>query len=743
MTPKSLALAITEQLLPHVGLSDAGSYWKSDLRRVEQVAIDAASLADQVAESSRRAGLSFVRRSFNADEWSEALRDAASPLVAIADHPTEGLRAAVIDAVRPDAMELRLSSGDSLGESLRVSPAEAFGRIAGSGGIVLVLFPVMRVESATPEGPESGGAHSQGHANGHAAHGPTPLERLGTLLLLEKGNIGLVYAYATLVGLFSLTLPLGVQAIIGLVSGGLFLQPVMLLIAFVVAGTLATGVLQVLQLAAVESIQQRIFARIALEFSIRVPRMNVEQAWREDLPERMNRFFEVVTIQKSLGKLLTGTTTALLQVVFGLLLLTLYHPYFTLFSLALVVTFVLIVRITGPAGLETSLMESTHKYRAVHWLEEVARAVHTFKSAGRATPALERMDGHVSGYLRYRQRHFRVLITQAMAAIGFKVIVTGALLVLGSVLVIDRQITLGQFVAAELVIVTVLAGIEKLVGSLAEVYDVLTAVHKLGHVTDLALERTEGLPLAAGDAGVRISLDRVSYRYPGGEQDALTDLSFTAQPGERLAITGPDGSGESTLISVLAAMRPGYTGTLQMDGITLRDLDPAALRDRIGLVLGSSELFEGTVEENITLGRRGVGAHEVLAALERVGASDAVQAMPLGLRTVLANDARGLPSSLRVRLLIARAIVARPRLLLVDECLATVEPAARRDIVAALTDRAAPWTLLLVTHTRSVLESVDRVLVLQNGRLHAEGPWASLAGDPLVASLFPVSGRAA
>lgn len=747
MTPTNLALRLTEQLLLHVGITDVGPEWKSDLLREDRPAADAAALADAVSECGRRAGLSFLRRSFNAAEWGEALRDAAAPMIAVADHPARGLRAALIESVAPAALDVRFEDGTGTSASRRLAPAAAFAELAGANGIVVVLFPVMRVEAGSARShADGGGSGRDGHehaAHDQAGHGATPLERLGALLLSEKGNIGLVYAYATLVGLFSLTLPLGVQAIIGLVSGGLFLQPVVLLIAFVVAGTLATGVLQVLQLAAVESIQQRIFARLALEFSIRVPRMNVEQAWREDLPERMNRFFEVLTIQKSLGKLLTGTTTALLQVVFGLLLLTFYHPYFTLFGIALVATLAAIVRVTGPRGLETSLMESTYKYRTVHWLEEVARAVHTFKSAGRATPALERMDGHVSGYLRYRQRHFRVLVTQAMAAIGFKVVVTGALLVLGSVLVIDRQITLGQFVAAELVIVTVLAGIEKLVGSLAEVYDVLTSVYKLGHVTDLPLERTEGLALEASGSGVRLALDRVSYRYPGSERDALVGLTFRVAPGERIAITGPDGSGESTLIGLLAAMRPGYTGTVQVDGVTMRDLDPAALRDRIGLVLGASELFEGTVEENITLGRRGIGAREVLAALERVGASDAVQAMPLGLRTVITNDARVLPSTLRVRLLIARAIVASPRLLLVDECLATVDPAARREIVAALTGPDTPWTLVLVSHTPAVLEAVDRVLVLDEGRLHAEGPWARLAADPLVRSLFPANRGAA
>lgn len=412
-----------------------------------------------------------------------------------------------------------------------------------------------------------------------------------------------------------------------------------LLIGFVVLGTLATGVLQVMQLSAVERIQQRVYARIALEFAVRLPRVGTEAAWATDLPERMNRFFEVVTIQKSLGKLLTTTTTALLQVIFGLLLLTFYHPYFTLFGLGLVGALYLIIRWTGPRGLVTSKMESAYKYRTAHWLQEVARSVVAFKAAGRAVPALERMDVEVAGYLQYRARHFRVLVIQAMAAIGFNTIVTGALLILGSVLVIDRQITLGQFVAAELVIVTVLAGIEKLVGSLAEVYDVMTSVDKIGAVTDLPLETTQGLPLPAG-SGASVEVDHLRYSYPDADRPALAGVSFRLAPGARVAVTGSDGSGRARCWRRSRGLDRSE-GTVLIDGMTLRDLEPAALRDRVGLVLNGAGLFEGTLEENISLGRVDVGTDAVVAALERVGAHATVQRLPDGLRTLVENGDAG------------------------------------------------------------------------------------------------------
>lgn len=721
MDPNPIPRLVTQWLSARLGTESTDAAWRTDLARLDPIPAQAAPVADRIVEAGRRAGISFLRRSLGASEWSAHAAKLEVPVVLLADHPTAGLRVGVVDRRDGDTFVVREATATGVGEP-RTFDAKALLAWLSEGGIVGVLIPTA-IPAITPIPVKE----------------PSPLERLWELLYVERGNIGLVYAYATLVGLFSLTLPLGVQAIIGLVSGGLLLQPVVLLIGFVVLGTLATGVLQVLQLAAVESIQQRIFARFALEFSLRVPRVGLEETWHEDLPERMNRFFEVVTIQKSLGKLLTGTTTALLQVVFGLLLLTFYHPYFTLFGLALVVTLALIVRLTGPKGLETSLKESTYKYRAVHWLEEIARAVTTFKAAGRSTPALEQMDAHVSGYLKYRQRHFRVLVTQAMAAIGFKVVVTGALLILGSALVIDRQITLGQFVAAELVIVTVLAGIEKLVNSIAEVYDVITSVVKLGHVTELPLERATGLALADGK-GLGVRLQNVSYRYSDADRDALSDISIDIAPGERLAVTGSDGSGESTLLNVLAGLLPTCRGVLQYDGITHRDVDPASLRDHIGLILATAPFFDGTVEENIALGRTDIGPAAVRDALVRVGAADEVQAMPKGVQTELMNDGRGLPTSLRVRLLVARAIVNRPRLLLVDEWLTNIEPDARRELTALLTDRTAPWTLVIVSHAREMLEACDRALVLDAGRVRAMGAWRVVAHDPFVAALVPTNG---
>jgi ABC-type bacteriocin/lantibiotic exporter with double-glycine peptidase domain len=513
-----------------------------------------------------------------------------------------------------------------------------------------------------------GGEAAQG---GDDDHGPSPLARLWALLVREKRDVWLVFGYATLAGLFSLALPLSIQQIVQLVSGRMLLQPTYILVAFVLLGTVGVGALQVAQMAVVENVQQRVFARLALEFSFRVPRLRYDVALREDLPEVMNRFFETVIIQKSLSKLLLDLSAAVLTTLFGLVLLTLYHPYFTFFSLALVLGLGLILWATGPKGLSTSIAESRYKYKVVHWLEEMARANTAFKFAGRSALPVERMDALVSGYLGYRKSHFRVLVQQTVSVIGFKTLIVGTLLVLGIGLVQGNQITLGQFVASEIVIVTVLAGIEKLISSLEVVYDMLTAVDKIGHVTDLPLEAAGGLALPAaplmsaraGDAapdagtegGLALSARGLTFRYAPGAEPAVRGVALDVRAGERVGITGYEGSGQTTLLKLFGGLLDGYEGAVAVNGMPLRDLDRAAYRAAVGQLLSPDDLFDGTVEENVAVGRTHIAPADVLRALERVGLGDWVRSQPRGLGTQIANGGRALPAHVVSRLLMAQA----------------------------------------------------------------------------------------
>ncbi|WP_310570241.1 ABC transporter ATP-binding protein [Gemmatimonas sp.] len=619
--------------------------------------------------------------------------------------------------------------GDSLAETL-------FRRMS-SGNALTALAPMAlrpsnsSLSSAYPHSPVG----ESGRADEHEPR--TPLDRTFALFARERREILTVFFYATLSGGLSLILPLAVGGIVQIVQGRLYLQPVIVLISFVVLGTIIAGVLQIGILKVVERIQQRVFARMALEFAFRIPRLRYAASLEQNLPEQMNRLFEAIAIQKGVQKLLLDVPTALLTIVFSLMLLTLYSPWFSVFAIVVTAALWFIIRWSGPEGLETSIVESKYKYKAVHWLEEIARAFHAFKYAGDSTLPVERMDDVVTGYLKYRRKHFAVLVKQTIALIGFKTFITAAVLIIGATLVQTNRLLLGQFVAAEVVIVTVLAGVEKLITSLATVYDVLTSVDKSGHVADLPLEARGGLaPIHTLGVGVSIVTKDLRYRYPSARSASVDGVTLQIEPGERVAIMGSDGSGQSTLLKLLGGLIDDYDGTIRFDGVTLRDLDRPALRARIGQMLSWTDLFDGTVEENVSVGRTHITPRDVREALDDLALTDEIQQLPQGIQTELTNGGRTLPAHLASKLLVAQGMVGRPRLIVLDDFFQNLDAASRTLIIKLLTDRNRPWTVITVSHDPQLLAAFDRVLVVDQGQIVREGPFSVLRQDPMCRNLL-------
>ena len=317
---------------------------------------------------------------------------------------------------------------------------------------------------------------------------PSPTQRLLRLLSNDKKDIGYIYLYAIVTGVISLSLPLGIQAVFNLVSGGLVFSSVYVLIGLIIVGVLITGLLMISQMTLVEILQQRIFAKAAFEFTYRLPHIQPKALAAYFPPELMNRFFDVLTIQKGLPKLLIDLTAAVVQIIFGIILLSFYHPVFLGFGLFTLLAIVGICWLFGPSGLKTSLNESKYKYKVVAWLEDLAHDLPTLRSRADAMEPIDRMDDLVANYLTYRNAHFRVLKRFFYSGIAFRTLVTGGLLILGTTLVVGRQMTLGQFVASELVIVLITGAVEKLISGIDTVFDMLTAVEKIANVTDLPLE---------------------------------------------------------------------------------------------------------------------------------------------------------------------------------------------------------------------------------------------------------------
>ena len=547
----------------------------------------------------------------------------------------------------------------------------------------------------------------------------SPLQRFFRMLSLDQKEILLIYTYAIFSGLINLSLPLGIQAIIGFVNSARFSTSLYLLIFMVVLGVAAAGAIQILQLTMTEILQRRIFVRSSFEFAHRIPRFKMEDISRFYAPELINRFFDTLTVQKGLSKILIDFSSSTLQIIFGLVLLSFYHSFFVFFGIFLIVLIILIIWITAPRGLKTSLYESKYKYEVAHWLEEMGRVMGTFKLAGETDLPMEKTNEHVEHYLKYRKQHFSVLIIQFANIVGFKMLITGGLLILGSILVVKQEINLGQFVASEIIILLVLSSAEKLITTLETIYDVLTGMEKLGQVMDVPLEDTSGRNLQeiCGDKGLSVELNNLSYTHPDSENPVLKNINIQVEEGERVAIVGVNQSGKSTLLSIISGLLHNYSGSILFNGIPLRDIEVTSLRDVIGDNLGEQDLFNGTLEENISVGKSDVSIEDMLWSIEQVGLNEFFKKLPKGLSTMINPEGQGLSSSIKQKIILARTFAEHPKMVVMDSVMNELDLTDRNRIYNLITGRENKWTLIVVTDDEDMMKLCDKIIYLDSGEI--------------------------
>lgn len=562
---------------------------------------------------------------------------------------------------------------------------------------------------------------------GTNAKGAPPLTKFFKLLFRERKDIYFILVYALVAGGLSLTLPLGVQTIINFVMSGSIMDTMILMIIAVVLGTLITGGLQILQLIMVETLQQRFFARTAFEFAYRIPRIKMESFGKYYPPELMNRFFDVVNVQKGFAKMFTEFSGAIMQAVFGLILLALYHPVFILFDLAVLLVVYFIFKVLFPQGLMRNLEESTYKYKAAAWIEEMARSLTTFKTAGYSNIAVEKMDYFTQGYLKARKAHFNILKIQFGSMVIFKTIVTGALLILGSLLVVSRDLSLGQFVAAEIVVLLIISSIEKIILFLEVIYDTLTGIEKISAVTDLPLEEGGNINLPVQDSGISLKVNNLSFAYPESKSAILKGISFEVKPGEKIILTGSPESGKNTLLMVLGGTLTGFEGYMAFNGLSFRDLNLTDLRQNIGFFNRQNDIFEGTLEENLSVNQAKLTVSEMLEKCRYAGLDSFLDHLKDGFQTRLPAGGKSLSISIQRRVVIARALLGHPSLILMDEDYA--EFVTRKDFSARF-DFFTPGntkTLIAISSDPELMKRADRILWIREGMIYQSGSFEELS----------------
>lgn len=528
----------------------------------------------------------------------------------------------------------------------------------------------------------------------------TPLERFKNLIFIDKQDIYQIILYSVIGGLISLSLPLGIQSIINFIQAGKISTSWIVLIFIVVIGVAFVGYLKIMQYRITENLQQKIFVRSSFEFAYRFPKVKFNELQNQYPPELANRFFDTLSVQKGFSKLLLEISGAALQIIFGILLLSLYHPFFIFFGFILLALLYLIFKINFKKGLETSLNESKYKYKVAHWIQEIARNHLSFKNNSIFNFSMKKNDILVNEYLKQRENHFQVLLKQFIQLTSFKVIITAGLLIIGGLLVINQKMNIGQFVAAEIIILSIITAVEKLFTGLELFYDVLTSLEKLGSVVDMELEEDfNNISTNYNVDGdeLTIDADNLTFSYPKSDKIILKNVNLSIKPKEHTLILGENGSGKSTLIRLLARLIEPTSGSIFINNTDYKKYSSEHYRSKIGIITADEMPFDGTILENIICNNPKIKMETVFNLIEKLKLTEAIKALPKGLDTPISSEGKQISSSTIQRIVLARCIVNQPKLLFLENPLDKSDEQTCREIIDYLSDNKNPWTLVVVS----------------------------------------------
>lgn len=541
---------------------------------------------------------------------------------------------------------------------------------------------------------------------------PSPVARLISLLKPERADLGVIVFFSVLTGLLYLATPLAVDAVVqNIAFGGQQHVYVQTLLIFSVTLLLFLGLLSLVSVAqhfVAELIQQRIFARLAADLAYRLPRVRMSEYEGFKTQELVNRFLDVTTIQKSSAYILLDGVNAILSTCIGLLVLAFYHPFLLGFDFFLVITLLVVLFPLGRNGVKTSIQESYAKHSVAGWFEQMVMFPTLFRDRAGKKVSLDKANGLVDNYLTQRKAHYRVLIRQILGLFTLQAIASASLLAMGGSLVLQGELTLGQLVASELIVSAIVYSLVGLSKHIEIWYDALAAIDKHGSLVDLKIERQSGKPVSLPDAPYSVRVEDLSFAF-SPNRPLFEGLNLEVKAGEKLGITGIQGSGTGTLLQLIYGLHEYEEGLMEINGIDLRYGHLDTVRDRV-VYLHNVELFEGTIEDNIRMGREDIPIEELMTAMRQVGLNNLLKQDAQGLDRSIQLGGRPLSEGQRLRLCVARALLAKPRLVLIDKLLDGMDPIDSQQLMESILTDNGGCTLIIASRDPHILARCDRVL---------------------------------
>lgn len=538
------------------------------------------------------------------------------------------------------------------------------------------------------------------------------LHHVATFFRQERQILVTIIMYALAVGLFSLIIPLTVQELVN--TFAFAIQPIMVVtLVSIMAGILLfVGIFKALQFFATDLLERRIFVRFTLAFARTFPSIQ-ETHFRS---EYASRFFEIIFMQRAVAALLVDLTNVAVGGVIGMTLLALYHPYFLFFDLLLLLA-VGFIGMLGHGGLRATLHMSEAKYATYHWFQEIADNLSHFKSSLSHDLILQKADSLAHTYVNTRQSRFRILVRQYIGSLLFQVILHTGLLGTAGWLMSKGQLTLGQLVAAEVIIATLLLNLESVIKRTYVIFYFLTALTEIHHIFSLPKDQRPTtqfvqLPATGSPQGLALSISHVRGLPP--PWPPTLELNMDLAPSEKWAIVCVTESQRLTVSRLLAGLDHPPQGSIRYNGIDVRDLHPDEVNETRGLVLSRHmTLFEATLMENITLRRKDLATEDLLWVLDLVGLKEEIEHIPDGLQGMVQYGGKNFSPSQTIQILLARVLIARPKLVIVDGGLHEIFASQRESILNAICDTKYPWTVVIVTTDSNIKKFVQHSIVLE------------------------------
>ncbi|GAB1721397.1 MAG: ATP-binding cassette domain-containing protein [Nitrospira sp. CR1.1] len=553
---------------------------------------------------------------------------------------------------------------------------------------------------------------AQDHSDNQSNLFQAVVGHLGLLFRLERRILGLIGSYSIAIGLFSLIVPLTVQELVNTFAFALQPITIVTLAAVMVAGLLFVGAFRALQYYAVEVLERRIFARVAIAMAQQLPHLRY-QGFK---PRFANYFVETILMQRAVSVLLVDLINVIVGGAVGMTILVFYHPYFLLFNAILLVGFNVVFFLMSHGGLKADMDMSHAKYDTLHWFQEIAYNLLHFKSTDSQTLLIKKTDQLLDTYVGVRRTRFGILIRQYLGSLGWQAIVHSGLIATAGWLLGIGQLTLGQFVAAEVVVSGILSSFDGVVKRMGHIYYFLTALTELSFLFSLPKDQdaaTLSIPLPDPTVhGIRVTCKELTFA-PADGPPVFEHFNLEVTPGEKIGIYADTTMAKTALARVLGGLESPTAGVIRYNGVDLRHLNLDSVNRFRGFILDSQlSLFEGTLEENIVLGRDYIPYSDVRWALRFTELEEEVDALPHGLKTHVRSAGKIFAPTHIVRILVARAILGRPQLLIFEGILHNMHPAMRETILRRLCSKEEPWSVIFVSNDPNLTTHVDRRIML-------------------------------